>query len=172
MKRWIISLLALATVQATAQNIKPGMWELNNHIKSGNAQMDQAMAGAMRQLANMPPEQRAQIEAMMAQNGATMPKLANDGGMSMTACITQEMAAKGQIPTGQQGNCTSNNTPVAGGMNIAFSCSNPPSSGTGQLRFNGDSGFSMTTNVTTTQNGKPMQMMVETTGRWTGACSR
>ncbi len=169
MKRLTAMLLALAAAHASAQTMKPGQWELSNKLKSPNAQTNAAMSAAMKQLANMPPEQRAQIEAMMAQNGATMPKLSSDGGMTMTACITPEMAAKHEMPTGQQGNCSSTSQPVAGGLNVSFNCSNPPSSGQGTVRFNGDSSFTMNMNVSSSAGGTPQQMQVETSGRWLSA---
>lgn len=166
-------LLALtsAATTAPAQTMKPGQWEFTNKLKNNNAQMDLAMSQAMQQLANMPPEQRQQIEAMMAQNGVSMPKLSSDGGMSVKVCITQAMADKHELPVGQQGNCTSRNTPVAGGMNISFSCSNPSSNGQGQLRYSGDSAFTMRMNVSSNQGGQPIQTTVESAGRWLGACT-
>lgn len=164
---------ALGAGHATAQSMKPGQWELTNNLKSSNGQTDQAMAAAMKQLANMPPEQRAQIEAMMAQHGASMPKVGADGGMTIKACVTPEMAARHEIPTGQSGKCTSSNQPVPGGMNVSFTCTEPPSSGQGQVRFNGDTGFSMHMNVTNMAGGAAQQMTVETSGRWIGpACTK
>ena len=169
----LIILAVLGTGCASAQNMKPGQWEMSNKVMSSNGQTNAAMANAMKQLANMPPEKRAQIEAMMAQHGASMPKVGADGGMSIKACVTPEMAAKHEVPTGQSGKCTHHNTPVAGGIDVSFSCTEPPSSGKGQVRFNGDTGFTMNMDVTSSATGQPQQMHVETTGRWLGAtCSK
>jgi hypothetical protein len=162
-------LTALTAVQAHAQAMKPGLWELNNKVKASNAQTDAVLTMAMQQLANMPPEQRAQLEAFMNQNGASMPKVGSDGGMAITTCITPEMAAKHDLPVTQKGNCTSNNQPIAGGLSIAFSCTDPASSGQGQLRYNGDSAFTMNMNVSSSAGGAPQQATVATTGRWLGA---
>lgn len=169
MKHLIAMLLALAAAQASAQSMKPGQWELSNKMSSSNGQTDQAMSAALKQLANLPPEQRAQIEAMMARNGATMAKVGGDGSMSVSVCVTPEMAARRDIPIGQQGNCTSNNQPVAGGMNISFSCTNPASSGKGTVRFNGDSGFTSSMTINSSARGTPETMQVESTGRWVAA---
>jgi hypothetical protein len=93
MKRLLLTLAILAAAQASAQTtIKPGLWEITSKVKTGNAQQDQAMSAAMAQLASMPPAQRAQMEAMMAQNGVSMPKASSDGGITLTACVTPEMA--------------------------------------------------------------------------------
>lgn len=164
----LIAVAALCAGPACAQTMKPGQWELTNKMESSNGQTNAAMANAMQQLANMPPQQRAQIEAMMAQHGASMPKFGADGGMAISACITPEMAARHEMPTGQNGKCTSNNRPVAGGIDVSFTCNEPPSSGSGQVRFNGDTGFSMNMNITSSAAGKPQQMHVMTTGRWIG----
>ena len=171
MKRLVISLALLAAVhaQAQTQNIKPGLWEMNNKVKTGNAQTDQALAMAMQQLATMPPAQRAQMEAMMAQNGVSMPKQSGDGGMLLTACVTPEMAAKKEIPLDQKGKCTSKQDQVPNGLNISFSCTDPASSGQGQLRFNGDSAYTMTMNVTNSTGAGPQSATIESTGRWLSA---
>jgi hypothetical protein len=169
MKRALISLAMLAAAHASAQTIKPGLWESNSKIKTGNAQTDQAMSMAMQQLANMPPAQRAQLEAMMKQNGVSMPRQGADGGMAITACVTPEMAARKELPLNQKGKCTSTQEAVAGGINIAFTCTEPASSGNGQIRFDGDTAYTMTMNVTNSTGSGPQKVVVESSGRWIGA---
>lgn len=166
MSRLPALLLVLAAAHAGAQTIRPGQWELSSKMKSANPEVDQAMSAALQQLNNMPPAQRQQMEQMMARNGATMPHLAGDGGVAMRACITPEMAARHELPTGQQGQCSSHTQQVSGGMDVSFSCTNPPSSGQGQVRFRGDTEFTMHMNVTTSARGTPEQMTVDTNGRW------
>ncbi|WP_295999818.1 DUF3617 domain-containing protein [Rugamonas sp.] len=163
--------LLAASASTAAQSMRPGQWEMSNKMNTSNVETNQAMQAMLKQLANLPPEQRAKVEAMMAQNGATMPKLAPNGGISVSACITAEMAKRQEVPTGQQGNCKSNNQPVTGGMNLSFICTNPASSGQGHLTFAGDTAFTMTMDVTTEARGKPEQMTIETSGRWLGACN-
>lgn len=169
MKRLLIALAMLGAVSASAQTIKPGLWETNSKVKTGNAQTDQALSMAMQQLANLPPAQRAQMEAMMAQNGVSMPRSGADGGMSLSACVTPEMAAKKEIPIDQKGKCSSKQEQVPGGLNISFSCTDPASSGSGQVRFQGDSAYTMTMNVTNDSGSGPHQATVESTGRWVSA---
>ncbi|NVM79258.1 hypothetical protein FHW83_005095 [Duganella sp. SG902] len=169
MKRLLLTLAMAAAAHAAAQtSIKPGLWELNNKVRTGNAQTDQAVSAALSQLAALPPAQRAQMEAMMAQNGISMPKAGGDGGLTLTACVTPEMAARKELPLNQQGKCTSTQQPVAGGMNVSFTCTNPASSGTGQIRFNGDQAYTMTMNVINNSGAGPQNATVESTGRWLG----
>lgn len=169
MKRLLLALAILAAAQASAQSIKAGLWEMTSKVKTGNAQQDQAMSAAAAQFAAMPPEQRAKIEAMMAQNGISMPKAGSDGALTMTVCVTPEMAARKEVPLNQKGQCTSKQEPVAGGMNISYTCVSPPSSGTGQLRFNGDNAYTMTMHVTNNNPSGPRTVDMESSGRWLGA---
>ncbi|MTV40914.1 DUF3617 domain-containing protein [Duganella radicis] len=169
MKRFMLILAILALGQAAAQTIKPGLWEMNSKVKTGNAQTDQAMSAALAQLSAMPPEQRANIEAMMAQNGVSMPKAGSDGAITISACVTPEMAARKELPLNQQGKCTSRQEPVTGGLNVSFTCTDPASSGNGQIRFNGDTAYTMTMNVTNNSGTGPRNATVESTGRWLSA---
>jgi hypothetical protein len=161
-------LAAASTLPAAAQTLKPGLWELNNRIASGSSETMAAMAAAQQQMANMPPEQRKMMEQMMAKHGVSM-NLADGGGVKLTYCLTKEMAEKQELPSGQPGQCTTTRTPVPGGMNVSFTCTKPPSSGNGQVIFNGSTGYSMKMNVNGQGNGKPQQMTVEGTGRWLSA---
>ncbi|MYM23747.1 DUF3617 family protein [Duganella sp. FT135W] len=169
MKRLVLTLAMLAAVQASAQTIKPGLWEMTSKVKTGNAQQDQAMSAAAAQFAAMPPEQRAQIEAMMAKNGISMPKVGGDGGITLTACVTPEMAARKELPMNQKGKCSSKQEPVSGGMNVSFTCTDPASSGNGQLRFDGDNAYTMTMHVTNAAGAGPRSADVESKGRWLSA---
>lgn len=161
-----IAAAAASSLAATA-TMRPGLWEMNSKVKSGDSQATAAMAEAQKQLANMPPEQRKMIEDMMAKQGVGMT-MGGDGGVRITYCMTKEMAERKELPTGQGEQCTSTSTPVAGGMSVSFTCARPPSSGTGQVRLQGDTGYTMHMNVTSSARGKPETMAVESTGRWLG----
>ena len=167
----LIAVLASAVfaLPASAQGIKPGLWQITNKMSSADPQTDQAMSGLLQQLGNLSPAQRQQAQQLAAQNGVSMPQVGADGGISVNACVTPEMAAKQQIPMGQQGNCTSNNVPFDGGLKMAFSCTNPTSSGQGTLTYNGDTGFHMLMNITTSARGAPEQVTMSSAGTWLGA---
>ncbi|SFU80099.1 DUF3617 domain-containing protein [Pseudoduganella namucuonensis] len=171
-KRQLVLAAALAAsaafCSAATTSMRPGLWEMNSKVKSGDSQATAAMAEAQKQLANLPPEQRKMIEDMMAKQGVGMT-MGSDGGVRITYCMTREMAERKELPTGQGEQCTSTSTPVAGGMNVSFQCAKPPSSGTGQVRLQGETGYTMNMNVTSSARGKPETMAVESTGRWLGA---
>lgn len=162
--------LAAGAVPATAaQTLLPGLWQINSKVSSSDAETDATMSLLLNQVGQLPAAQRQQLEALAAQNGVTMPSVSADGALGANVCITPEMAARQQLPTGQPGACTSNNVPVAGGLQLSFTCTQPASSGRGTLRFTGDHAFSMTMNVTTSARGKPEQMNVTGNGKWLGA---
>ena len=162
---------AQANVMAASQAaaIKPGLWQVDSKMASPDAATDNAMSMVLQQLGNLPPDQRKQLESMAASRGMAMPTVGADGAVRVTACVTPEMAARKQIPTGQPGDCKSKNTDIAGGMNISFTCANPKSSGEGQVRFSGDQAFSMQLAVTTSARGTPEQVNVTSNGKWLGA---
>src|SRR5258706_9311672 len=82
---------------ASAQNLKPGLWEITNKMQTGSGQMEQQMAQMQQQMANMPPEQRKMMEEMMAQRGMKMGGGAG-GGMTVKVCMTKEMVEKNELP--------------------------------------------------------------------------
>jgi hypothetical protein len=161
--------LALLGPASAADSIQPGLWRIDSKLTSAQAETDMAMGMLLQHLGKLPPEQRKAMEQMAANNGMTMPTIGADGGIGLSTCITPEMAARKQIPTGQPGDCTSHNVAVAGGMNMAFTCASPPSSGEGALRFVGERGFTMTMQVTTSARGAPERVTVNSTGQWLGA---
>jgi hypothetical protein len=160
--------LLLSHSAQAADTMRPGLWEITNTVKSGNSQTMAAMAEAQKHMAAMTPEQRKMIDAMMAKQGVGM-SMAGDGSIKITYCVTPEMAARRELPTGQQGQCSSNTTPTASGMNIRFTCANPPSSGSGQVTLAGDTAYTTTMNVTSSARGKPETITVDGSGRWLSA---
>ena len=165
-------LAAMASLAAHAQtpSLKPGLWEVTSKI-GGNAKLDAAMAQMQQQMASMPPEQRKMVEDMMAKQGVKVGAAgAGAGAMAAQTCITPDMAARYEMPVQQRGNCTSTTSDrTASGMKIAFSCTNPVSSGEGQVSFSGPGAYSMQMSIHTTVAGKPETMTVDGNGKWLSA---
>jgi hypothetical protein len=154
---------------ASAQNLKPGLWESTQNMQfAGNPQMQQQMAQAQQQMANMPPEQRKMVEEMMKQRGVSM-SVRSGGGMTVKYCITPEMAARKEVPA-QRGDCKTSHTPMGPGkMKIAFTCSNPPSSGEGEVTFSSPEAYSMKMVVNTSMQGRPEKVNMDSSARWLGS---
>ena len=162
----IAALVAAAALPAAAQTLKPGLWEVTNKMQGGSGQMQNAMAEMQKQLASMPPEQRKMIEEQMAKSGVKMGSAGPGGGMSVQVCMTKEMVEKSEMPA-QQGDCKTTSQSRSGNtMKMAFACTNPPSSGDGQITFNGSESYSSKMNVSTQVDGKPEKVSMEGTGKW------
>lgn len=152
---------------AAAQTLKPGLWEMQQKA-GGNPEMEQAMAEMRRQMDAMPAEQRKQMEAAMAQRGVQMAP-GTGGGMAVRMCMTREMVERDQLPV-QQGDCRTTQQQKSGNtLKMAFTCSNPPSSGESQVTFTSSEAFSSRTTVTTTAGGKSEKTTIEGAGKWLGA---
>jgi hypothetical protein len=158
-----IALFALVGGLASAQEMKPGLWETQTRMKGG--QMEQAMAQMQTQMANMPPEQRKMVQEMMAKHGVAM------AGNTMTAkvCVTQEQINKGQMQV--RGDCTTTRTPGSGST-VKWTMSCPKMSGSGEMTMKGDSAYHMAMDVTSTEGGQPQHMQMEVDGKRVGDCAK
>lgn len=166
----VLTTAVIIAVPCSAQNMKPGLWEINNKMQNGNGQLEQAMAMMQEHMASMTPEQRQSMQAMMAKNGLQMPTAGPNGAMALKMCMTREMVAGNQIPMQHGGNCTHKRSPVVGNtMKVSFTCSQPQATGEGQVKFISDSAYAMKLQVATSATGKPEKMNMDATGRWLGA---
>ncbi len=162
------TLLAAACTLASAQTIKPGLWEISSKM-GGNPEMDKAMAQMQQQMAAMPPEQRKMMQDMMAKQGVSMA--AGPGGTMLSKmCLTREMVERNQLPVHDKGNCTNTvSNQSAAGMNIRFVCTDPAATGEGRVNFKGDSAYDMKMTMNTTHQGKAMTTTMDAYGKWLGA---
>jgi hypothetical protein len=154
---------------AHAQSIKPGLWEITNKVDSADGKMQSAMAEMQKQLAGMDPEQRKMMEQMMAKQGVQL-NVGPGGAMRTKMCMTPEMAARNEFMTQQQGDCTHKRSPATGGtMKISFTCTNPRTTGEGEVNFSGSDSYKMKMNITSEGSGKPETVRMDASARWVGA---
>lgn len=163
LKSLIAAACCAAVLPAAAQTLKPGVWEMTN--KMNNPQMDQAMAEMQKQMAAMPPDQRKQMEEMMAKQGVRMTPGAAGGGMSVQVCMTKEMVERNDMPM-QEGCKVTQNSRSGNTTKMAFTCTNPPSSGEGTFTSNGPESYSSKMTVRSQVQGKTETMTMEGSGRW------
>jgi len=155
---------ACAAFGASAQNLKPGLWEVR-HKMQGTPEMERQLEEARKQMAAMPPEQRRQMEAMMAGRGVQM----GVGGHSVRMCLTREMVERNEIPA-QQGDCRMTNQQRTGNtLKVNFTCTNPPSSGESRMTINSPESYAMKTTASSSIDGRVETMSVEGSGKWVGA---
>lgn len=153
-------LLAAACPPAAAQNMKPGLWEMNNKMSGG--QMDKAMVEMQKAMAGMSPAERKQMEEMMARQGVKM--MPSAGGMTVQMCMTKEMVERNDMPM-QDGCKVTRNDRSGNKVKFAFTCSNPPSSGEGETTFAPETYTSHMT-MKSVVNGKPETTTMNGTGKW------
>src|SRR5665213_1092278 len=103
--------------------LKPGLWEVRpiKQVVDGHdmsAQMAAALAQAQQALANLPPEQRAQVQSMLNQNG-----ISRGGDGSFRICVSPEMAKRDTPILDRNGRCQPGATDHNGNKTtFQFSC--------------------------------------------------
>ena len=156
------------TCGTSAQNLKPGLWEISNKMQSASGEMEKAMADAQKQMAAMPPEQRKMMQDMMAKQGMQMAA-GGPAAMGVKVCMTREMVERNEVAT-SEGDCKSTFAPrVGNSMKVSFVCSKPPSTGEGQVTFAGSEAYTSKMTVNTTVNGKSEKMAIDSEGKWLAA---
>ena len=92
-------------VVAAGFGLKPGLWEtqITKQVVDGKdmtAQINSATAQMQKMMANMSPDQRAKMEAMFKNNGASL-----GAGGSVRLCISPEMANRDTPWVDPKGRC-------------------------------------------------------------------
>jgi hypothetical protein len=161
----LLALLAAAAAHAQQTQLKPGLWELAGTVKSQSGTVEKAMAEAQAQLAKLPPEQRRQIEQMMAARGVGI----GQGGTTVRLCLSAADLAQGNVPV-QSGDCTQNVVSRSGNTTkVDFSCrADPPVNGTGEVQIESPTAMRSSAIVNTTVEGKPERLDTTQVGRWLG----
>ena len=164
----VLVLLSLASPLALAQNLKPGLWEINNKMQSGSGQLEKGMAEMQKQMAAMPPEQRKMMQDMLAKQGVALGA-GGPGNIVAKICMTRDMAERNELPS-QQGDCKTTTSPRSGNtMKMSFTCTQPPSSGEGTVTFVSPEAYSMKMAMKSTVQGKPETMTMDGGGKWLSA---
>ena len=172
---WItVTSLLFCAASATAQTMKPGLWEITQKVKSGSTEMNDAMATMQAQMAKMSPQERKQMQEMMAKQGVNIDLgvgggAAKPGEMTVRMCMTPEMIAQNQTAPQQPG-CTHTQSPRVGNTwKMSFTCTKPPSSGEGQTTMISTDAYTMKMSINSSATGKPERMDMEGAGKWLGS---
>ena len=148
---------------AHAQQLQPGLWEINSKNLQVNGQQ---LPDLQLLMGSLPPEQRKMAEQAMAKQGVAM------AGNGVRMCITPEQAQTNNIPLqGNQAGCSQQITERTPQM-MKFTVSCPQGKGQGQTTFLNAREFVTTVNGTFVAGGIPQQGRLESQGRWVAAdCS-
>jgi hypothetical protein len=158
-----------AAATAQAQKLTPGLWETTLTMKGGDGKMEAAMARMQEQLARMPPEQRKQMEEMMASRGVA---LGGAGGApnAVRVCISKEQAERNELPTGTDGRCKRDSLERSGStLKFKVSCTDPAGTGEGTFNFTSDKAYTGSMVMNVTRDGRALRMDMQQDGKWLGA---
>ena len=159
-----VSVLILAAAASGAQTIKPGLWEMSTRMAGGSGEMEKLMAESQKHLDAMPPDQRKKMAEMMAKQGINMG--APGSGMSVKLCMTKEMIERNEVIR-QEGNCKQTGGQKTGNtMTFSVACTQPPSTGEGQVTFISPEAYTSKMTIHSTRQGKPESMKMESAGKF------
>lgn len=154
-----------ASFCASAQTLKPGLWEIDSKMQTGSGQMEQSMVQMQQQMASMPPEQRKMMQDMMAKQGVSMGA-GGPGAVSIKVCMTKEMAERNDIPA-HGGDCKHTTSARSGNtVKTSFTCANPPSSGEGTVTIVSSEAYTTKMTMKTLTQGKPETLKMDGSGKW------
>ena len=161
----VLLAISCAATGAQAQNLKPGLWEINSTMQSDSGEMEKSIADMQKQMAAMPPEQRQIMQEMMARQGVRMGS-SGPGAIDIKVCMTREMVERNEIAT-PQGDCKNTYAPRSGNaMKMSFVCTDPPSSGQGQVNFLNPQAYTTKLTVNTRVNGKDEKVSMDGQAKW------
>jgi len=168
----LASLLLFLPLAASAQaRPTPGLWEQNVKMGSADPKVAAAMAQMQQQLASMPPEQRKQMEQMMASQGVSMPGAGAGGGMSVKYCLTPERAARDEIPVDQDGKCKQASMNRSGNtIKFTVECTGERAGkGEGEITFVSPKEHKGKMKITSARGGRDHTMEMEHHAKWLAA---
>lgn len=165
-KHFLAAALSAVALGAGAQTtLKPGLWQINQKMHTADGRMEKQMAQMQEEMAKMPPAKRKMMEDAMTKQGMQLGG-AGPGGMAVKICMTKEMVERNEMPS-QRSDCkTTRQTRSGNTMSMAFTCSNPPSSGEGKVTFTSPEAYTMKMSVNSTANGKTEKMDMDASGKW------
>lgn len=151
--------LCLLPALATAQAIRPGLWEISSSAMQVDGQVLPDMQQMLEQMKNLPPEQRQMMEQMMAKQGVQL------GDQGVRLCMSEEQIEAREIPLQDpKSGCSHEITERSAELwKFRFSC--PDGQGEGETRFVSDREF--ITQVKGTYGGQSGSM--DSHARWVSA---
>jgi len=162
-KAVLAAALACLAPSAHAQTQQSGLWELATTMRSDDPKMEAAMAKLQKELAAMPPEQRKQMEAAMGGRGINV----GSGVTKIKICLTKEEAARQPAERMNSATCSQKDMQRSGKtMTFKYECTQPPSSGEGEMTFVSDKAYSGKTVMRSSDPSKPRQLTMTMEGKW------
>jgi Protein of unknown function (DUF3617) len=145
--------------------LKSGLWEISSQTTLNG----KAMPTMQDTMKNVPPEQRKQMEAMLAKQGLSVGA---GGSAAVKVCMTPEHVRQGALtqPQGAQ-NCNQQAMQQIGStLKYSFVCNQPKAQGEGIATWNSDNTqFTNKVKMRSERNGKMHETEMDGAGKWLGA---
>lgn len=98
--RITLAALLVAAVPVQATQLLPGLWEFSSDKLEVDGMAMPGMADMLEQMNDLPPEQRAMMEDMLAAQGIAL----GEGGVRM--CLSEAQVSSRELPFQNQPGCT------------------------------------------------------------------
>jgi hypothetical protein len=152
---------------ASAQSMKPGLWEITQHVTSSGGEMEASRAKMQAQMANMSPEQRKMMQDAMAKHGVGRGP---GGADTVKTCMTKEMIDRDVIPTGKRDCKLTKREKTSNTMKFSVVCAKPPATSEGLITYTSSEAYTMKMVINSQmQGGKTQTVNMEGAGKWLGA---
>ncbi len=151
-------------MRSFVKDVKPGLWE----VQQKTAIDGQKMPDMSKMLEKVPPEMRAQVEAMMSKKASSMAM-----GKPIQVCLTKEQLEKQTDPNNTQNRCQFSNIQRDGNVtHVNVQCNKPKAQGeTTVTRLNSEAWTSVT-KMTVEEQGSAHAVNSEANAHWVSAdCS-
>jgi hypothetical protein len=159
-----LALLLSSTAFAQTPPIRPGLWETTPGQTLVNGKPMPGMGEMAKQMEQMPPELRKQMQAQMQKQGVQF------GAGTVRTCISLETLQRNDWMQSNQGRCQTTITErSSGSWRWKASCAEPKGEGEGVTHFDGDRAYKSEMRWTTQQSGKPQLMQSSASARWISA---
>jgi hypothetical protein len=124
-----------------------------------------------KEMANLSPQQRQQMEAMMAAQGINIGMGAGAPAMTVRVCLTPEQAARDELPPPSEGDCKQTSMQRSGNtLRMKFACTGErKAQGEGEYTLESPKAHRGRTTVEALEGGKTVRMEMNHTGRWLAA---
>jgi hypothetical protein len=147
---------------AKAANMKEGQWSMTTVIRMEG--MDDQTSESMKEMENMPPEDKAMMQKMMG----GMKIGVQGGGTGISTTMTQCLTNDDPVPEAKnEENCKQ--THSVKGNTVTFEAVCAKSRSTGEVTYNNDT-MKGTIKSTQTENGQETNTTIDISGQYVGPC--
>ena len=148
----------------TAEPIKEGQWSMTVETQMSGMQEEQAQA--MKEMDNMPEEQKAMMQQMMGKMNMQM----GAGGTGMKTTVTQCITNDNPVPeSNQEEGCTQTHEMKGNAIHFEVTC--PDSRSTGDVKYMGDK-MNGTIKSQSNAGGRPTDATIKIEGKYIGPCTK